>query len=196
MSTQIRFFGVAAYELITGQGQHILIDPFLDENPGSPIKSQDLNRVDLIIVSHAAIDHLGDTEAIARRTRAPVIYGGEFEQTNQEGAPVVIEATGNPGVMESTAHLVAAGGRIVVVGLVAKGVQVQFPGLDFTRKEMTILGSRTETNCFPEALELLARGKIRYPKFATAFDLWSAPAVFGDIARTPDSVHKGVFVRN
>jgi threonine dehydrogenase-like Zn-dependent dehydrogenase len=119
-----------------------------------------------------------------------------LEQTNQEGAPLVIEATGNPGVIESTAHLVAAGGRIVVVGLVAKGVQVQFPGLDFTRKEMTILGSRTETNCFPEALELLARGQIRYPKFATAFNLWSAPAVFEDIARTPDSVHKGVFVRD
>jgi hypothetical protein len=48
---QIRFFGVAAYELITGQGQHILLDPFLDENPGSPIKSRNLDRVDLIIVN-------------------------------------------------------------------------------------------------------------------------------------------------
>jgi L-ascorbate metabolism protein UlaG (beta-lactamase superfamily) len=77
MSTRIRFFGVAAYELITSAGQHILIDPFIDENPGSPIKSTDLERVDLIIVSHAAVDHLGDTEVIARRTGAPVICGGE-----------------------------------------------------------------------------------------------------------------------
>jgi L-ascorbate metabolism protein UlaG (beta-lactamase superfamily) len=77
MSTRIRFFGVAAYELITGSGQHILIDPFLDENPGSPVKSAELTRVDLIIVSHAAVDHLGDTESIARRTSAPIICGGE-----------------------------------------------------------------------------------------------------------------------
>jgi L-ascorbate metabolism protein UlaG (beta-lactamase superfamily) len=77
MTTQIRFFGVAAYEIITSQGQHILIDPFLDENPGSPVKSHQLERVDLILVSHAAVDHLGDTEAIARRTGAPVICGGE-----------------------------------------------------------------------------------------------------------------------
>src|SRR5687768_10811915 len=60
--TRFRFFGVAAYEIVTSQGQHILMDPFLDENPGSPVKSKDLERVDLIIVSHAAMDHLGDTE--------------------------------------------------------------------------------------------------------------------------------------
>jgi L-ascorbate metabolism protein UlaG (beta-lactamase superfamily) len=68
---------VAAYEIVTSQGQHILIDPFLDENPGSPVKSHELEWVDLLIVSHAAVDHLGDTEAIARRTGAPVICGGE-----------------------------------------------------------------------------------------------------------------------
>ncbi len=79
MPTQIRFFGVAAYELINQAGQHILIDPFLDENPGSPIKSADLLRVDLILVSHAAVDHLGDTESIARRTGAPVVCGGEVK---------------------------------------------------------------------------------------------------------------------
>jgi L-ascorbate metabolism protein UlaG (beta-lactamase superfamily) len=77
--TRFRFFGVAAYEIVTSLGQHIIMDPFLDENPGSPVKSKDLERVDLIIVSHAAVDHLGDTEAIARRTKAPVICGGEVK---------------------------------------------------------------------------------------------------------------------
>jgi L-ascorbate metabolism protein UlaG (beta-lactamase superfamily) len=77
--THIRFFGVAAYEIVTSRGQHVLIDPFLDDNPGSPVKSKDLERVDLVIVSHAAADHLGDTEAIARRTGAPVICGGEVK---------------------------------------------------------------------------------------------------------------------
>jgi L-ascorbate metabolism protein UlaG (beta-lactamase superfamily) len=79
MTTRIRFLGVAAYEIITSQGRHILIDPFLDENPGSPIKSYELEQVDLVIVSHAAFDHLGDTEAIARRTGAPIICGGEVK---------------------------------------------------------------------------------------------------------------------
>ena len=76
-TTRIRFLGVAAYEIVTRDGRHVLVDPFLDDNPGSPVKSGDLDRVDLVVVSHAAFDHLGDTEAIARRTGAPVICGGE-----------------------------------------------------------------------------------------------------------------------
>lgn len=74
---RLRYFGVAAYELVHTDGQHILVDPFLDECPGNPIRSQDLQRVDLIVVSHAAYDHLGDTEKIAKRFGCPVICGGE-----------------------------------------------------------------------------------------------------------------------
>jgi L-ascorbate metabolism protein UlaG (beta-lactamase superfamily) len=79
MPVSIRFFGVAAYELITAHGQHVLIDPFLDGNPGSPVRAGQLEQVDLILVSHAAFDHLGDTLAIALRTGAPVICGGEVK---------------------------------------------------------------------------------------------------------------------
>lgn len=77
--TRIRFLGVAAYEIITNDGKHILLDPFIDENPGSPIRSDELERVDLIVVSHAPFDHFGDTEKIARRTGCPVICGGEVK---------------------------------------------------------------------------------------------------------------------
>jgi 2-desacetyl-2-hydroxyethyl bacteriochlorophyllide A dehydrogenase len=117
-----------------------------------------------------------------------------LERTNGEGMPVVIEATGNPKAMEQTVDLVAAGGRIVIVGLVKQGVNVAFPGLDFTRKEMTIVGSRASVNCFPEALQLLAEGKIRYPKIATALSLWDAPTVFADLAEHPGKLHKAVLV--
>ena len=117
-----------------------------------------------------------------------------LDLTNGEGAPVVIEATGNAKAMESTVDLVASGGRIVIVGLVKKGTMVSFPGLDFTRKEMTIVGSRTSVNCFPEALELLASGKIRYPKVASEFSMWDAPAVFAKLDSNPAAVHKGVLM--
>ncbi|NVL92765.1 MAG: MBL fold metallo-hydrolase [Desulfobacterales bacterium] len=67
MSVSIRFLGTAAFEIITSAGKRILIDPYLDENPVSPIKVADLDHLDLLLVTHAAHDHLGDTEAILRR---------------------------------------------------------------------------------------------------------------------------------
>ena len=118
-----------------------------------------------------------------------------LERTDGDGMPVVIEATGNPTAMEQTVDLVAPGGRIVILGLVKTGTMVTLPGLDFTRKEMTIVGSRASVNCFPEALSLLASGKISYPKIAAEFDMWNAPQVFADLAEHPGKVHKGVLVR-
>ena len=117
-----------------------------------------------------------------------------LERTSGEGMPVVMEATGNPKAMEQTVDLVAAGGRIVILGLLKQGMMINMPGLDFTRKEMTIAGSRASVNCFPEALELLSSGKITYPQIATEFSMWDAPSVFADLAEHPVRIHKGVLI--
>jgi L-gulonate 5-dehydrogenase len=114
--------------------------------------------------------------------------------TDGEGMPVVVEVTGNPKVMESTVELVAAGGRIVIVGLVPNGTMVGFPGLDFTRKEMTIVGSRASVDCFPESIDLLARGAIHYPEVASTFDLAQASEVFERMSGHGAPLHKAVFI--
>lgn len=115
-----------------------------------------------------------------------------MDMTHGEGAPVVMEATGNPKVMESTVDFVAAGGRICIIGLVDTGVEVSFPGLDFTRKEMTIVGSRASVNCFPEALDLIVSGKVTYPKFAKRYLMWDAPGLFKQLDEGATSVTKAV----
>jgi L-ascorbate metabolism protein UlaG (beta-lactamase superfamily) len=78
LSVSIRFLGTAAFEIITAEGKRILIDPYLDENLVSPIKVADLDHVDLLLVTHAAYDHFGDTEAILRRfPDLPLICGAD-----------------------------------------------------------------------------------------------------------------------
>ena len=137
----------------------------------------------------------------AAKLGAKVLPGGDalltaiMKRTNGEGAAVVVEATGNEKAMEQTVDLVAAGGRIVIVGLVKEGTRVSFPGLDFTRKEMTIVGSRASVRCFGESLELLASGAIRYPKIATMVDMWEGPRAFRELADNPGKYHKVVFER-
>ncbi len=87
MTTRIRFFGIAAFEVTNSLGQVILIDPYLDENPASPVKVRDLQRVDLVLATHLALDHLGDTAAISSQFGCPVVCGPEVKAfLTQQGA--------------------------------------------------------------------------------------------------------------
>jgi L-gulonate 5-dehydrogenase len=117
-----------------------------------------------------------------------------LEQTRGEGADVVIEATGNPKAIESAIDLVAPGARVVIVGLVKKGVGVTLPGLDFTRKEVNVLGSRNSVNCFPEALAQLASGAVKYPRVATRIPIWDSVPIFAKLHENPAAMHKAVLM--
>ena len=73
MRPTIQFFGVAAYKIVTSSGKVVVIDPFLNKNPVSPIKAADLDRVDLLLITHNAVDHFGDAPEIIRKHHCPVI---------------------------------------------------------------------------------------------------------------------------
>jgi L-ascorbate metabolism protein UlaG (beta-lactamase superfamily) len=78
MAVTIRFLGTAAFEILTADNKRILIDPYLEENTKSPYKVRDLDHLDLLLVTHAAYDHLGDTEQILRRfPDLPLICGAD-----------------------------------------------------------------------------------------------------------------------
>lgn len=74
MTTHVRFLGVAAYEVV-GPAGRVLFDPFITGNPAAPCRPEELERPDVILVSHPPVDHLGDTAEIALRTGAPVVCG-------------------------------------------------------------------------------------------------------------------------
>jgi L-ascorbate metabolism protein UlaG (beta-lactamase superfamily) len=79
---------MGAYRIINSEGKVILIDPYLNENPASPIKVEDLEHVDLICVTHLAFDHLGDTVEIAHKFNCPVCCGAEVKYwLTNEGLP-------------------------------------------------------------------------------------------------------------
>jgi len=49
MSVQIRFYGVSAFEFITENEARIFVDPILNENCVSPVKVDELEKVDLVL---------------------------------------------------------------------------------------------------------------------------------------------------
>jgi L-ascorbate metabolism protein UlaG (beta-lactamase superfamily) len=71
MSTQLTWFGHAALGLQTG-GYHLLIDPFLSDNPAASTSSADI-PADFILITHGHGDHVGDALKIAQRTAAKII---------------------------------------------------------------------------------------------------------------------------
>jgi L-ascorbate metabolism protein UlaG (beta-lactamase superfamily) len=75
MATEITWLGHNAWAIRAGEFR-LLLDPFLDDNPLSPCKADQV-EADFILVSHGHSDHLGDTIEIAVRTGATVI--GIFE---------------------------------------------------------------------------------------------------------------------
>lgn len=74
MTTRLRFLGVVGYEIV-GPDYTILTDPYLVGSPNAPCQPDDLDTPDLILATHGAFDHLGDTAVIATRTGAPVLCG-------------------------------------------------------------------------------------------------------------------------
>lgn len=51
----------------------ILIDPFLTGNPVAAAKPEEIDQVDIIVITHDHGDHRGDAFEIARRTGATVV---------------------------------------------------------------------------------------------------------------------------
>ena len=67
----ITWLGHGSWQIETGE-KKILLDPFLDENPSSPVKAAEVDA-DAILVSHGHFDHVADVASIANRCQAKVI---------------------------------------------------------------------------------------------------------------------------
>ena len=69
---KISWHGQSCVQVVTKEGKKIIIDPFITGNPLSDLNA-DIIESDIIIVTHGHSDHIGDTEAIAKRTKALII---------------------------------------------------------------------------------------------------------------------------
>jgi L-ascorbate metabolism protein UlaG (beta-lactamase superfamily) len=101
--TQLLWYGQSAFKLTTPSGKVILIDPWLTNpvNPNGKTDLANLNRADLILVTHGHFDHVGDAIAIAKKTNAPLVSTADLGRALVEvGYPenlVTLNTQGNFG---------------------------------------------------------------------------------------------------
>ncbi len=80
MANKITFFGHSAFFIETNQGRTIWIDPWL-ENPQAPEKLPDKAEApDLILITHAHGDHLGNCEKLVQSSATEVVAIHEIQQ--------------------------------------------------------------------------------------------------------------------
>ena len=75
---RLTWFGHSCFLLETG-AQRLLFDPWLNQNPASPVIAADV-RCDFIFCSHAHEDHTGDALEIARNNHAPIVAPYELAE--------------------------------------------------------------------------------------------------------------------
>jgi L-ascorbate metabolism protein UlaG (beta-lactamase superfamily) len=72
---EVLWLGQAAMKITTVTGKVIVIDPWLINNPKTPPQYKNLDaigKIDVILVTHAHGDHLGDAVALAKKNNVPV----------------------------------------------------------------------------------------------------------------------------
>lgn len=74
---KVTWLGHAAF-LFDFSGVMVVIDPYISENPACPVKLDEIEHVDVVLVTHDHFDHLGDAVKIAKKFEAVTAGVPEF----------------------------------------------------------------------------------------------------------------------
>src|SRR2546428_3128626 len=80
---ELQWLGQAATKITSVSGKVIVIDPFLTQNPKTPAQYKNLDalgKVDLILVTHAHGDHIGDAPDLAKKHNVPIFAPAGLNQ--------------------------------------------------------------------------------------------------------------------
>lgn len=107
----IRYLGHSAFEVMSSNLK-VVIDPFVTDNPESDIDLGELHDADVLLISHGAWDHIGDSERLLRDSNAVGVC-----------APEVFRLLVQKGIPEKRLKLLVWGGCIEVGGVRVRAVE-------------------------------------------------------------------------
>src|SRR5690625_486812 len=162
--------GICTLKMAKLQGAYVIMTDLSDER----LAFAKENGADKVI-------HASD-ESVERKV---------MDYTNNEGVNVVIDAVCLPSTFELGLTVTSPAGTIVCLGFDEKPSQI--PQLPITKKELTIVGSRLQTNQFKKVVELLNNKQLQSNGLITqTFSLHDVEEAFTFIENNPDKVRKAL----
>ena len=70
---KVTWLGHATFLLETPGGKHVLIDPWVMNNPSTPADKKNLNKLDVMLCTHGHGDHIGDAVELAKKHDPKVV---------------------------------------------------------------------------------------------------------------------------
>ncbi|WP_276918110.1 zinc-binding alcohol dehydrogenase family protein [Aneurinibacillus aneurinilyticus] len=164
--------GICILKMAKLQGATVMITDLNDER----LAFAKENGADIII--NASRENIRD--AVARWTAG-------------EGVNVVIDAVCLPMTFELSIDVASPAGTVVVLGFDERPAPIS--QLPITKKEVTVVGSRLQTNQFPKVIRLLNERKLTHNGLVThTFPLEKVQDAFDFVEKHPDKVRKALIV--
>ncbi len=136
--TEATWLGHGTFKFRTSEGKVVIVDPWVMNNPGCPDAEKKQEQVDLVLITHAHFDHIGDAVELGK-TLQPQTFA-IFETANWLGSKEVPNVTGmnkggtavSEGVSFTMTHAVHSCGILddgqIIYGGEAAGFIIRFPG--------------------------------------------------------------------
>jgi len=74
----LTWLGHNSFKLVTRGAKTVLLDPWVEGNPATPKEQKQLDKVDVVTISHGHGDHMGDAVTIAKKLKPVVVCNHEI----------------------------------------------------------------------------------------------------------------------
>ena len=71
--------GHGTWKVRSAKGKEILIDPWVMNNPVAPEQLKNVDKCDLMLITHGHFDHIHDALEIAMRTKPTIVTNHELK---------------------------------------------------------------------------------------------------------------------
>lgn len=160
---------IRVFEIVTGGGKKILIDPWITGNPACPLRKEELKGPDLLLITHDHFDHLGeDAPFLVEGSEAVIVAQPEVVGKLKEAGVAeknffgmgmniggTVEAAGIKVTMVQAFHSAGAGSPYGFIITTEDSIKIYHAGDTGVFADMKLLGE-----LYPLDLALLPIGSV------------------------------------